>query len=109
MPLWKAAAQSLVALTERCGEDIWPIILDELKELFMEKDSMNNRPFWMEISDLERPVQEDEKTWRNPGLQETLIALQSATVESDMRSLIEVGGFSCDTTHPDIISGTNIH
>jgi len=76
MPLWKAASGALAVLFERCGEDIWPIFKAELDELFGERWLNGDSPAWTShVANYDRSYQEDEKTWRNPGLNETLSAL----------------------------------
>lgn len=76
MPLWKATAQALVVLFERCGEEIWPILKAEIDGVFDESRANTDGPSWLlNTSSSDRSYQEDEKTWRNPGLNETLDAL----------------------------------
>jgi hypothetical protein len=76
MPLWKATAQALVVLFERCGEQIWPIFKAEIDGIFNESMVNTGSPSWLlNRSNSDRSYQEDEKTWRNPGLRETLGAL----------------------------------
>jgi hypothetical protein len=76
MPLWKATAQALVVLFERCGEEIWPILKAEIDGVFDESKANPDSPSWLlNMSSSDRSYQEDEKTWRNPGLGETLGAL----------------------------------
>ncbi|KIM31383.1 hypothetical protein M408DRAFT_7156 [Serendipita vermifera MAFF 305830] len=78
MPLWKATAQALGVLFSRCGEDVWPIFKAELDGIFDESRLIEQNPPWaLQMSDRDEAFQEDEKTWRNPGLNETLTALGS--------------------------------
>lgn len=76
MPLWKGTAQALGVLFSRCGEEIWPIFKVELDGLFEENRENAYSPSWAApTSRNDQSYQEDEKTWRNPGLNETISAL----------------------------------
>ena len=89
MPLWKATAQALAVLYDRCGEEIWPIVKAELDGLFDENKDTDQNPFWAShMPNPERYFQEDEKTWRNPGLNETLAALDG--MGHGMLALVQV-------------------
>jgi hypothetical protein len=90
MPLWKASTEALVNLINRCGEDIWPIFRTEIQALFDETNSYDKAPVWAVGSDKGYPYQEDEKTWRNPGLQETCNALEAVKTDNGMSPLVEV-------------------
>lgn len=89
MPLWKATAQTLVLLFECCGEEIWPILKAEIDGVFDESRTNIDSPSWLSnISTHDRSYQEDEKTWRNPGLNETLNALDG--LGQGMLGLVQV-------------------
>ncbi|KAG9052076.1 U3 snoRNP protein [Serendipita sp. 407] len=89
MPVWKAAAQAVVALVERSGEDVWPIVIEELRSLF-DSSTQPVAPGWSVDIETEQFIQEDEKTWRNAGLRETLMAINAASAESALSSLTQV-------------------
>ncbi|KAG8869452.1 U3 snoRNP protein [Serendipita sp. 405] len=88
MPVWKAAAQAVVALVERSGEDVWPIVIEELRSLF-DSSTQPVAPGWSVDIETEQFIQEDEKTWRNAGLRETLMAINAASAESALSSLTQ--------------------
>ncbi|PVG02408.1 hypothetical protein CPB86DRAFT_577131 [Serendipita vermifera] len=89
MPVWKASTQALINLINRCGEDIWPIFRAEMQGLFDEASSFDKAPIWAVETNEEYPYQEGEKTWRNPGLQETYSALELVKANKDTSSLIK--------------------
>ncbi|CAG8706252.1 10815_t:CDS:2, partial [Acaulospora colombiana] len=62
----------------------------EMQSLFDEASLFDKAPIWAVEVDKEYPYQEDEKTWRNPGLQETYNALSLVKTNNDSSSLIKV-------------------
>ncbi|KAG8814140.1 U3 snoRNP protein, partial [Serendipita sp. 399] len=88
MPLWKAAAQALAALVERSGEDVWPVVIQELRTLFDPSAQLVVTPNWLvDADENEQLIQEDEKTWRNVGLRETMVAINAARADNALSSL----------------------
>lgn len=108
MPLWKAASQALVALVNQCGEEVWPIVGAELKGLFEQEGIDDPQPSWMDDSGGQgRIIHEDEKTWRNPGLHETLIALRDASSNDANRLLVEVCIRLLGLTNADLLAASD--
>ncbi|KAG8824346.1 U3 snoRNP protein, partial [Serendipita sp. 399] len=88
MPLWKAAAQALAALVERSGEDVWPVVIQEFRTLFDPSAQLVLTPGWLvDADENEQLIQEDEKTWRNVGLRETMVAINAARADNALSLL----------------------
>lgn len=88
MPVWKATSQALIDVANRSSEELWDIMGPEIQAIFAGA-LLQDRPTWIVEDEDDREVQEEEKTWRNPGLQETLEAMKGAIQEDEVMTLVK--------------------
>jgi len=98
MPVWKPAAAAVVGIAQRPGggEEVWPVIFSELAPVSRGECSSNEVvvPSWSNSLQQgyvhDEKLQDEEKTWRNPGYRESHISLQMGGLPSGLKRLVEV-------------------